>query len=155
VSIFLQNAYNLLQEPNLTSGISLASHIATAEPLARPYLRFWYNRTLAELIFRFLPRIWSTALWFRVFGSETPRVGGSFARGANFYRLERQRCSISNRDSKPATGQKRSRLRVIGENLQLLGNKEDGGAPTTPAPPSKWSTERSGIPEPNFDDAPF
>ena len=49
------------------------------------------------------------------------------------------------------TGQKRSRLRVIGENLQLLGNKEDGGTPI----PSKQSTERPGVPEPDFDDAPF
>jgi single-strand DNA-binding protein len=53
------------------------------------------------------------------------------------------------------TGQKRSRLRVIGENLQLLGNKENDRAPTAPATPSKGSAERPGVPEPDFDDAPF
>jgi single-stranded DNA-binding protein len=51
------------------------------------------------------------------------------------------------------TGQKRSRLRVISENLQLLGNKEDGGVPAAPATPSKRSTERPGVPD--FDEAPF
>jgi single-strand DNA-binding protein len=32
------------------------------------------------------------------------------------------------------TGQKRSRLRVVGENLQLLGNREGEGSSSTPGP---------------------
>jgi single-strand DNA-binding protein len=55
------------------------------------------------------------------------------------------------------TGQKRSRLRVVGENLQLLGHKENVGAPSqqTGGVPSRRSTERPGVPEPDFGDAPF
>jgi single-strand DNA-binding protein len=32
------------------------------------------------------------------------------------------------------TGQKRSKLRVVAENIQLLGTRQEGELPTTPAP---------------------
>jgi single stranded DNA-binding protein len=50
------------------------------------------------------------------------------------------------------SGQKRSRLRVVCENMQLLGHKEDGGAPAQQAggAPSRRPTERPGVPEPDF-----
>jgi single-strand DNA-binding protein len=55
------------------------------------------------------------------------------------------------------TGQKRSRLRVVAENMQLLGGRSPGGAasatgesPQTSAPPKS-----SGAPEPDEDDIPF
>ena len=37
------------------------------------------------------------------------------------------------------TGQKRSRLRVVGENLQLLGSRQDAEAATPIAPPRRSS----------------
>jgi single-strand DNA-binding protein len=54
------------------------------------------------------------------------------------------------------TGQKRTRLRVVAENMQLLGGRPSGGADTTgesrqsSAPPKK-----SGAPEPDEDEIPF
>lgn len=53
------------------------------------------------------------------------------------------------------TGQKRSRLRVVGENLQLLGFRDDAGVPTPGTAPSRQTPERPGVPEPDFDDTPF
>jgi single-stranded DNA-binding protein len=54
-------------------------------------------------------------------------------------------------------GQKRSRLDVVGENLQLLGHKVGTGDPAQPAgtAPSRWPTKRPGAPQPDFDDAAF
>ena len=53
------------------------------------------------------------------------------------------------------TGQKRTRLRVVAENMQLLGGRPPGGADTgesrqTSAPPKK-----SAAPEPDEDEIPF
>jgi single-strand DNA-binding protein len=54
------------------------------------------------------------------------------------------------------TGQKRTRLRVVAENMQLLGGRPPGGAETagenrqTSAPPKKSTT-----PEPDEDEIPF
>ena len=53
------------------------------------------------------------------------------------------------------TGQKRTRLRVVAENMQLLGARPQGGGEAgesrqTPAPPKKSST-----PEPDEDEIPF
>jgi single-strand DNA-binding protein len=53
------------------------------------------------------------------------------------------------------TGQKRTRLRVVAENMQLLGGRPQGGADTgesrqTSAPPKK-----SAAPEPDEDEIPF
>jgi single stranded DNA-binding protein (ssb) len=61
------------------------------------------------------------------------------------------------------TGQKRSRLRVVGEQLQLLGSRQDGGGrdsgegdaprsrPARPAQPQRPVE----APEPDDDDIPF
>jgi single-strand DNA-binding protein len=38
------------------------------------------------------------------------------------------------------TGQKRSRMRVVAENLQLLGSRESEGGPTGPAPARRQAT---------------
>lgn len=38
------------------------------------------------------------------------------------------------------TGQKRSRMRVVAENLQLLGSRESEGGPTGPAPARRPAT---------------
>ena len=54
------------------------------------------------------------------------------------------------------TGQKRTRLRVVAENMQLLGGRSPGGAEAagesrqTSAPPKK-----SVGPEPDEDEIPF
>jgi single-strand DNA-binding protein len=54
------------------------------------------------------------------------------------------------------TGQKRTRLRVVAENMQLLGGRPPGAADATgesrqtAAPPKK-----SGAPEPDEDEIPF
>jgi len=60
------------------------------------------------------------------------------------------------------TGQKRSKLRVVGENMQLLGNKEGIGSPSSaqPActgPPTRPAgTRPAGVPEPDLDvESPF
>jgi len=67
------------------------------------------------------------------------------------------------------TGKKRSKLRVVGENIQLLGSREGGGGgggsrggdSYEDAPPSRPSGPRSGGPsrptpsEPEDDDIPF
>lgn len=55
------------------------------------------------------------------------------------------------------TGQKRSRLKVVGENLQLLGSREDaaggggGGSSTKRAAPAKPATPE----EPSDEEIPF
>jgi single-strand DNA-binding protein len=58
------------------------------------------------------------------------------------------------------TGQKRSRLRVVGENMQLLGSKEDAGSPSLRAPaaaqnhipkPSACPPPRVGVPVPDLE----
>jgi single-strand DNA-binding protein len=58
------------------------------------------------------------------------------------------------------TGQKRSRLRVVGENMQLLGSKEGAAAPKEPVPgesrvPQASTTtasgRRAGVPDPDLD----
>jgi len=54
------------------------------------------------------------------------------------------------------TGQKRTRLRVVAENMQLLGGRPPGGADVTgesrqaSAPPKK-----PAAPEPDEDEIPF
>jgi single-strand DNA-binding protein len=55
------------------------------------------------------------------------------------------------------TAQKCYRLRVVGENLQLMGSKDNTGPPTprglaaaSPMP----STRRAGVPEPDLDVEP-
>jgi single-strand DNA-binding protein len=62
------------------------------------------------------------------------------------------------------SGQKRSRLRVIGENLQFLGNKESAGSSPSRAPAaaqnqipqaSVSAARRAGVPEPDLDVGPF
>ena len=61
------------------------------------------------------------------------------------------------------TGQKRSRLRVVGENLQLLGSRQDAeGAPPSPPPRRGSVAAPSSRPEPRDpdldaepDDIPF
>jgi single-strand DNA-binding protein len=61
------------------------------------------------------------------------------------------------------TGQKRSRLRVVGEQLQLLGSRQDGGGGTRDsedAPPSRPARPAQPqrpveAPEPDDDDIPF
>ena len=58
------------------------------------------------------------------------------------------------------SGQKRSRLRVVGENMQLLGSKEGAAAPKEPVPgesrvPQASTTipsgRRAGVPDPDLD----
>jgi len=58
------------------------------------------------------------------------------------------------------TGQKRSRLRVVGENMQLLGSKEGAASPKEPVPgesrvPQASTTipsgRRAGVPDPDLD----
>jgi single-strand DNA-binding protein len=49
------------------------------------------------------------------------------------------------------TGQKRSRLRVIGENLQLLGNKENAGSPAPPQRAPAQTRRPTSVPEPDLD----
>ena len=71
------------------------------------------------------------------------------------------------------SGQKRSRLRVVAENLQLLGDKERAASPSREAPaaaqnpefhrhrssqerdPSGQAAQRTGVPTPDFDIDPF
>src|ERR1700722_4775919 len=63
------------------------------------------------------------------------------------------------------TGQKRSRLRVVAENLQLLGSRQEGEGSTSPSPPPRRSqsvTAPPARPEPRDpdldaepDDIPF
>ena len=58
------------------------------------------------------------------------------------------------------SGQKRSRLRVVDENMQLLGSKEDAGSPSLRAPaaaqnhipkPSASPSPRAGVPVRDLD----
>src|SRR5258707_5867804 len=58
------------------------------------------------------------------------------------------------------TGQQRSRLRVVGENMQLLGSKEGAASPKEPVPgesrvPQASTTipsgRRAGVPDPDLD----
>jgi len=49
------------------------------------------------------------------------------------------------------SGEKRSRLRVVADNLQLLGPRTDSPAPAKPAAPVPAAAPRSR-PEPDFDD---
>jgi single-strand DNA-binding protein len=63
------------------------------------------------------------------------------------------------------TGQKRSRMRVVAENLQLLGSRESEGGPTGPAParrPATGATQSPSASQPRDpdldvepDDIPF
>jgi single-strand DNA-binding protein len=59
------------------------------------------------------------------------------------------------------TGQKRSKLRVVGENLQLLGNRQENEVPnapprrsTSPAPPAGPQRRDPDL-DPEPDDIPF
>ena len=58
------------------------------------------------------------------------------------------------------TGQKRSRLRVVGENLQLLGKRSDEGTTTSSAPQSssagrRPAPQRPHDPDLDVEDIPF
>jgi single-strand DNA-binding protein len=55
------------------------------------------------------------------------------------------------------TGQKRTRLRVVAENMQLLGGRPSGGA-SEPSGESRQSSappKKSAAPEPDEDEIPF
>jgi single-strand DNA-binding protein len=51
------------------------------------------------------------------------------------------------------SGQKRSRLKVVGENLQLLGQRPESGERPAGARPTAWPQARE--PEPEPDDIPY
>jgi single-strand DNA-binding protein len=54
------------------------------------------------------------------------------------------------------TGQKRTRLRVVAENMQLLGGRPPGGAePTGESRQSSAPLKKSAGPEPDEDEIPF
>jgi single-strand DNA-binding protein len=44
------------------------------------------------------------------------------------------------------TGQKRSKLRVVAENIQLLGSRQEGDSPASPAPPPRRSATTAAPP---------
>ena len=44
------------------------------------------------------------------------------------------------------SGQKRSRLRVVGENIQLLGVRQEGEAPASSTPPRGRSSNNASVP---------
>jgi single-strand DNA-binding protein len=54
------------------------------------------------------------------------------------------------------TGQKRSRLRVVGENIQLLGSRESIGSPASPQPAPAQTPRPKSVREPDLDvERPF
>jgi single-strand DNA-binding protein len=54
-----------------------------------------------------------------------------------------------------ATGQKRSKLCVVGESIQFLGSKSDAPAQQTPRPKPEQSAETPPPPPDDEDDVPF
>ena len=67
-------------------------------------------------------------------------------------------------DSWETDGQKRSKLRVVGERMQMLGGRKGGGGPGSPRPPQQSqaaqysqpaSQEAPAGPGPMDDDIPF
>ena len=53
------------------------------------------------------------------------------------------------------TGQKRTRLRVVAENMQLLGGRPQGGGDAGESRPASPPPKKSATPEPNDDEIPF
>jgi single-strand DNA-binding protein len=54
------------------------------------------------------------------------------------------------------TGQKRSRLRVVGENIHLLGSRESTGSPASPQPAPAQTRRPTSVRGPDLDvDPPF
>ena len=53
------------------------------------------------------------------------------------------------------TGQKRTRLRVVAENMQLLGGRPQGGADSGEGRPTSPPPKKSATPEPDDDEIPF
>jgi single-strand DNA-binding protein len=53
------------------------------------------------------------------------------------------------------TGQKRTRLRVVAENMQLLGGRPQGGADAGESRPASPPQKKSATPEPDDDEIPF
>lgn len=86
-----------------------------------------------------------------LFGKVAEVVSKYSAKGQPLY-LE-GRLQLDTWDDKQ-TGQKRSKLKVVGDNIQLLGEKRAGEAPTRESRPS--SAPRSGANAPEDDDSiPF
>ena len=93
-------------------------------------------------------------LWGR-----TAEVAGEYLKKGRPVFIE-GRLQLDSWDDKQ-TGQKRSKLKVIGETMQLLGSGRGGGAPaeaseedrpsSRPTPPPKPSTQ----PQPDEDEIPF
>lgn len=93
-------------------------------------------------------------LWGR-----TAEVAGEYLKKGRPVFIE-GRLQLDSWDDKQ-TGQKRSKLKVIGETMQLLGSGRGGGAPaeasdedrpsSRPTPPPKSSTQ----PQPDEDEIPF
>ena len=48
------------------------------------------------------------------------------------------------------SGQKRSRLRVVGENIQLLGARQEGEAPASPTSARGRSSKNASVPDKNL-----
>lgn len=53
------------------------------------------------------------------------------------------------------TGQKRTRLRVVAENMQLLGGRPTAGADTGESRQASAPPKKSAAPEPDEDEIPF
>lgn len=53
------------------------------------------------------------------------------------------------------TGQKRTRLRVVAENMQLLGGRPQGGGDTGESRQPSAPPKKSASPEPDEDEIPF
>jgi single-strand DNA-binding protein len=57
------------------------------------------------------------------------------------------------------SGQKRSRLRVVGENIQLLGARQEGEAPASPTSARERSSKNASVPDKDLrqeaDDEPY
>ena len=57
------------------------------------------------------------------------------------------------------SGQKRSRLRVVGENIQLLGVRQEGEAPASSMAPRGRSSKGASVPDKDIrqeaDDEPY
>ena len=128
-----------------------------------PELRYTPKGTAVAKVGLAVNRVWTTETGEKkeevtfvdvdVFGRTAENVGQYMRKGSPI--LIEGRLRLDQWDDKQ-TGQKRTRLRVVAENMQLLGGRPPGGGDAsgegrqTSAPPKK-----SAGPEPDEDEIPF